>query len=47
MIKLCMVNQIQRLGLAEHFKEEIEEILLRVTGKKERKYLVSFFILFL
>ncbi|GFY91840.1 hypothetical protein Acr_08g0002360 [Actinidia rufa] len=24
---LCLVNQIQRLGLAEHFSEEVEEIL--------------------
>ncbi|TKY59317.1 (E,E)-geranyllinalool synthase [Spatholobus suberectus] len=30
LIKLCMVNQLQRLGLAEHFVEEIEEILARV-----------------
>ncbi|THG16576.1 hypothetical protein TEA_017357 [Camellia sinensis var. sinensis] len=27
LISLCMVNQIQRLGLAEHFTKEIEEIL--------------------
>ncbi|KAK7400509.1 hypothetical protein VNO78_11718 [Psophocarpus tetragonolobus] len=29
-IKLCMVNQLQRLGLAEHFVKEIEEILAKV-----------------
>ncbi|KAL6991019.1 geranyllinalool synthase [Sarracenia purpurea var. burkii] len=27
LIRLCIVNQIQRLGLAEHFTQEIEEIL--------------------
>jgi len=30
LIKLCMVNQLQRLGLAEHFVEEIDEILAKV-----------------
>lgn len=30
LIKLCMVNQLQRLGLAEHFKQEIEEVLEHV-----------------
>ncbi|KAI8000000.1 (E,E)-geranyllinalool synthase [Camellia lanceoleosa] len=30
LISLCMVNQIQRLGLAEHFTKEIEEILERI-----------------
>ncbi|KAF8391391.1 hypothetical protein HHK36_023695 [Tetracentron sinense] len=32
LIKLCLVNQIQRLGLAEHFIEEIEDILAHVYG---------------
>ncbi|KAA8515303.1 hypothetical protein F0562_018467 [Nyssa sinensis] len=37
LIKLCMVNQIQRLGLAEHFNLEIEEIMSQVykTYKKQ------------
>ncbi|XP_059635069.1 (E,E)-geranyllinalool synthase-like [Cornus florida] len=30
LIKLCMVNQIQRLGLSEHFNEEIEKTLSEV-----------------
>ncbi|KAK7362897.1 hypothetical protein VNO77_05022 [Canavalia gladiata] len=30
LIKLCMVNQLQRLGLAEHFVEEIKQILTKV-----------------
>ncbi|XP_020222841.1 (E,E)-geranyllinalool synthase [Cajanus cajan] len=30
LIKLCIVNHLQRLGLAEHFDEEIEEILATV-----------------
>ncbi|KAK7362896.1 hypothetical protein VNO77_05021 [Canavalia gladiata] len=30
LIRLCMVNQLLRLGLAEHFVEEIEEILSKV-----------------
>ncbi|KAL3820530.1 hypothetical protein ACJIZ3_006435 [Penstemon smallii] len=29
-IKLCMVDHIQRLGLAEHFTQEIDQILARV-----------------
>ncbi|KAL2495085.1 geranyllinalool synthase [Forsythia ovata] len=30
LIKLCMVDHIQRLGLAEHFNEEIEKILAKI-----------------
>ncbi|XP_059660704.1 (E,E)-geranyllinalool synthase-like [Cornus florida] len=30
LIKLCMVNQIQRLGLSEHFNEEIDNTLSEV-----------------
>ncbi|XP_027348360.1 (E,E)-geranyllinalool synthase-like [Abrus precatorius] len=30
LIRLCMVNQLRRLGLAEHFVEEIEEMLTKV-----------------
>ncbi|KAI9198513.1 hypothetical protein LWI28_017222 [Acer negundo] len=30
LIKLCIVNQLQRLGLAEHFMKEIEEVLAQV-----------------
>ncbi|KAF7115938.1 hypothetical protein RHSIM_RhsimUnG0042800 [Rhododendron simsii] len=30
LIKLCLVNHIQRLGLAEHFTKEIDEILERI-----------------
>ncbi|KAJ4703420.1 Terpene synthase [Melia azedarach] len=30
LIKLCIVNQLQRLGLAEHFGQEIKEILAQV-----------------
>ncbi|XP_059635113.1 (E,E)-geranyllinalool synthase-like [Cornus florida] len=30
LIKLCMINQIQRLGLSEHFNEEIEDTLSEV-----------------
>ncbi|KAK0578800.1 hypothetical protein LWI29_016426 [Acer saccharum] len=30
LIKLCIVNQLQRLGLAEHFIKEIEEVLAQV-----------------
>ncbi|XP_021904857.1 S-linalool synthase-like, partial [Carica papaya] len=30
LIKLCMVNQLQRFGLAEHFKDEIERILEQI-----------------
>ncbi|KAH7568961.1 hypothetical protein JRO89_XS06G0080700 [Xanthoceras sorbifolium] len=30
LIKLCIVNQLQRLGLAEHFFKEIEEVLAQV-----------------
>ncbi|KAK0580155.1 hypothetical protein LWI29_037243 [Acer saccharum] len=30
LIKLCIVNQLQRLGLAEHFIKEIEEVLEQV-----------------
>ncbi|KAF8413939.1 hypothetical protein HHK36_001935 [Tetracentron sinense] len=30
LIKICMVNQIQRLGLAEHFIKEIGDILAQV-----------------
>ncbi|TXG47338.1 hypothetical protein EZV62_026632 [Acer yangbiense] len=32
LIKLCIVNQLQRLGLAEHFIKEIEEVLAQVYG---------------
>ncbi|XP_059660928.1 (E,E)-geranyllinalool synthase-like [Cornus florida] len=35
LIKLCMVNQIQRLGLSEHFNEEIENILSEVYSMYE------------
>ncbi|XP_061977401.1 (E,E)-geranyllinalool synthase [Populus nigra] len=30
LLKLCMVNQLQRLGLAEHFNQEIEGLLEQV-----------------
>ncbi|KAJ6402040.1 hypothetical protein OIU84_014168 [Salix udensis] len=30
LLKLCMVNQLQRLGLAEHFEQEIEGLLEKV-----------------
>jgi hypothetical protein len=30
LIKLCMVNQLFRLGLAEHFVQEAEEVLAQV-----------------
>ena len=30
LLKLCMVNQLQRLGLAEHFGQEIEGLLGQV-----------------
>jgi geranyllinalool synthase len=30
LIKLCMVNQVFRLGLAEHFIEETEKVLAQV-----------------
>jgi len=30
LIKLCMINQLQRLGLGEHFDKEIEEILAKI-----------------
>ncbi|GMY37277.1 S-linalool synthase-like [Fagus crenata] len=30
LIKLCMVNQLLRLGFAEHFVQEIEEVLAQV-----------------
>jgi len=29
-LKLCMVNQLFRLGLAEHFVQEAEEVLAQV-----------------
>ncbi|KAF7844906.1 (E,E)-geranyllinalool synthase [Senna tora] len=30
LIKLCMVNQLEKLGLAEHFTEDIEETLAQI-----------------
>ncbi|XP_047164411.1 (E,E)-geranyllinalool synthase [Vigna umbellata] len=33
LIKLCMINQLQRLGLAEHFDKEIEENLAKIYRK--------------
>jgi hypothetical protein len=30
LINLCMVDHVQRLGLAEYFGEEIEQILKQV-----------------
>ncbi|XP_022847589.1 S-linalool synthase-like [Olea europaea var. sylvestris] len=30
LIKLCMVDRVQRLGLTEHFNEEIEKILAKI-----------------
>ncbi|XP_059660819.1 (E,E)-geranyllinalool synthase-like [Cornus florida] len=37
LIKLCMVNQIQRLGLSEHFNEEIEKTLSEVYRMYEKQ----------
>lgn len=30
LMKLCIVNQLQRLGLAEHFLQEIKDVLAQV-----------------
>ncbi|XP_014506607.1 (E,E)-geranyllinalool synthase isoform X1 [Vigna radiata var. radiata] len=38
LIKLCMINQLQRLGLAEHFDKEIGEILAKIYRQIYRKY---------
>ncbi|XP_077242091.1 terpene synthase 04 [Tasmannia lanceolata] len=32
LIKLCMVDRIERLGLAEHFSDEIKQVLRQVYG---------------
>lgn len=35
-MNLCMVNQLQRLGLAEHFVQETEKVLAKVYRLKKR-----------
>ncbi|KAH7838107.1 hypothetical protein Vadar_022141 [Vaccinium darrowii] len=37
LISLCLVNQIQRLGLAEHFTEHIDEILEQLYGSYKNR----------
>ncbi|XAR66427.1 Alpha-farnesene synthase [Bertholletia excelsa] len=37
LVSLCMVNQIQRLGLAEYFAEEIDEILGQIYRSYEEQ----------
>ncbi|KAI9120593.1 hypothetical protein K1719_007626 [Acacia pycnantha] len=32
LVKLCMVNQIEKLGLAQYFVQEIEETLAQING---------------
>ncbi|XAR66426.1 Alpha-farnesene synthase, partial [Bertholletia excelsa] len=37
LISLCMVNQVQRLGLAEHFTKEIDEILEQIHRSYKKR----------
>ncbi|XAR66502.1 Alpha-farnesene synthase [Bertholletia excelsa] len=44
LVSLCMVNQVQRLGLAEHFTKEIGEILEQIyrSYKEQEKEATTF-----
>ncbi|CAI9783841.1 unnamed protein product [Fraxinus pennsylvanica] len=37
LIKLCMVDRVQRLGLTEHFNEEIEKILEKIYRDQKKQ----------
>jgi len=39
LIKLCMINQLQRLGLAEHFAKEIDDSLGKIYRYSKESYM--------